>query len=43
MTRARCHLVLIGNAPLLNAGNTFSRLIAYAKKNDSFFVVNHSI
>lgn len=37
MTRARCHLVLIGNAPLLRADYTFGRLIDYAQQTHSFF------
>lgn len=36
MTRARKHLVLLGNAPLLAADITFSRLINYCKANDAF-------
>lgn len=37
MTRARRHLVLIGNAPLLRADYTFGRLIDYAQQTHSFF------
>ena len=37
MTRARRHLVLIGNAPLLRADYTFGKLIDYAQQTHSFF------
>lgn len=36
MTRARKHLVLIGNAPLLAADVTFSRLIDFCKEKGAF-------
>lgn len=37
MTRARRRLVLVGNAPLLQADQTFGRLIDYAKANNAYF------
>ena len=36
MTRARKHLVLLGNAPLLTADVTFKRLINFCKTKDAF-------
>lgn len=36
MTRARKHLVLVGNAPLLSNDFTFNKLINYCKKRDAF-------
>ena len=37
MTRARKRLLLIGNAPLLDADETFHRLICYCKEKNSFY------
>ena len=39
MTRARLHLLLIGNPELLAANYTFSRLIDFMKRRDSFFSI----
>lgn len=39
MTRARKHLLLVGNASLLSCDYTFSKLINYTKEQSSFFSV----
>lgn len=40
MTRARKHLVMIGNPSILNKNYTFSRLIDYTKQKNCFFPYN---
>jgi len=39
MTRARKHLIMVGNEALLNNNHTFKRLIDFAKSQHSFFNV----
>lgn len=42
MTRARKHLLLVGNAQLLSNDFTFRRLIEYVKSNNNFFCIHNN-
>jgi DNA replication ATP-dependent helicase Dna2 len=37
MTRARKRLIMVGNAPLLQADYTFGRLIDFCKERDAYY------
>lgn len=43
MTRARKHLLLVGNAELLCNDFTFRKLIEYAKSNNNFFCIEEKM